>query len=155
MTSFGGQVGKLERRPVVFVLDETTDRADLVRQCLTVGHDAILGELDGGLGAWMTAGLPVASIPIVDAHEVEEVVLDVRQDNEWDAGHVPGAIHVELGDLARATTPDGPVTVMCGHGERAMTGASLLEASGHRGVSVLAGGPSDWSAATGVALEAR
>ena len=142
-------------RPVVFVLDETTDRADLVRQCLTVGHDAILGELDGGLGAWMAAGLPVASIPIVDAHEVEEVVLDVRQDNEWDAGHVPGAIHVELGDLARATTPDGPVTVMCGHGERAMTGASILETSGHRGVSVLAGGPSDWSAATGVALEAR
>ena len=39
-----------------------TDRADLVRQCLTIGHDAILGELDGGIDAWAAAGLPVASI---------------------------------------------------------------------------------------------
>ena len=53
-------------RPVVFVLDDTTDRADLVRQCLTVGHEAILGELDGGIAAWADAGLPVASIPLVE-----------------------------------------------------------------------------------------
>ena len=57
-------------RPVVFVLDDTTDRADLVRQCLTVGHEAILGELDGGLAAWADAGLPVASIPLVGPSEM-------------------------------------------------------------------------------------
>ena len=49
--------------------------------------------------------------------------------------------------------PGGAITVMCGHGERAMTGASLLEAAGHRGLSVLAGGPDDWSEATGAELE--
>ena len=38
---------------------------------------------------------------------------------------------------------------MCGHGERAMTGASILEAAGHPDVAVLAGGPADWAAATG------
>jgi rhodanese-related sulfurtransferase len=134
-------------------VDESTDRPDLVRQCLTVGHDTILGELDGGLDTWTAAGLPVASIPVVDAHGLDGTVLDVRQDNEWDAGHVPGAIHVELGDLTTATVPDGPVTVMCGHGERAMTAASLLEAGGHHRVAVLAGGPADWSAATGTALQ--
>lgn len=140
-------------RPVVFILDESIDRADLVRQCLTVGHDTVLGELDSGLDTWTAAGLPVASIPVVDAQALHGTVLDVRQDNEWDAGHLPGAIHVELGDLAQATIPDGPVTVMCGHGERAMTGASLLEAGGHHRVSVLAGGPADWSAATGTPLQ--
>lgn len=140
-------------RPVVFILDDATDRGDLVRQCLTVGHDAILGELDGGLDAWMGAGLPVASIPIVDAAGIDGSVLDVRQDTEWTAGHVPDAVHIELGDLASAAIPDGPVTVMCGHGERAMTGASLLEAAGHRAVSVLAGGPADWQDATGIDLQ--
>ena len=70
-------------------------------------------------------------------------VLDVRQDNEFAAGHVPGAVHVELGDLARAAhgVSDGPVVVMCGHGERAMGAASLLERAGHDRVAVLEGGP--------------
>jgi hydroxyacylglutathione hydrolase len=140
-------------RPVVFVLDDTTDRVDLVRQCLTIGHEAILGELDGGLSTWTDAGLPVRSIPLVDATSLAETVLDVRQDPEWAAGHLPGAIHVELGDLADSSLPGAPVTVMCGHGERAMTGASVLEAAGHRDVSVLAGGPGDWCDDTGLDLQ--
>jgi glyoxylase-like metal-dependent hydrolase (beta-lactamase superfamily II)/rhodanese-related sulfurtransferase len=140
-------------RPVVFVLDADTDRTDLVGQCLAVGHDTLLGELDGGIDAWSSAGLAVQSIPLVTAAHMTGTVLDIRQDDEWDAGHIPGAVHVELGDLAIATVPGGPVTVMCGHGERAMSGASILTATGRRDVSVLAGGPDDWSAATGVDLE--
>ena len=45
--------------------------------------------------------------------------------------------------------PPGPVTMMCGHGERAMTAASILTASGRADVSVLAGGPEDWAKVTG------
>ena len=86
-------------QPVVFVLDDDTDRADLVRQCLTIGHDAILGELAGGMAAWADAGLPVSSIPLVDPAATADTVVDVRQGPEWAAGHLPGAIHVELGAL--------------------------------------------------------
>lgn len=139
-------------RPVVFVLDDATDRADLVRQCLTIGHDSILGEVAGGMAAWAEAGLPVSSIPLVDPAAAADAVVDVRQSSEWAAGHLPNAIHVELGALREASLPDTPITVMCGHGERAMTGASLLEAAGHRDLSVLTGGPGDWSAANGVEL---
>ncbi|MGH9186413.1 MAG: MBL fold metallo-hydrolase [Acidimicrobiales bacterium] len=140
-------------RPVVFVLDDTTDRVDLMRQCLTIGHDSILGELDGGLATWVDAGLPVGAIPLVDASSMAGTVVDVRQDTEWAAGHVPGAVHVELGSLGDATLVEGRITVMCGHGERAMTGASLLEAAGRRDLSVLVGGPDDWRAATGSDLQ--
>jgi glyoxylase-like metal-dependent hydrolase (beta-lactamase superfamily II)/rhodanese-related sulfurtransferase len=140
-------------RPVVFVLDADTDRIDLVGQCLAVGHDALLGELDEGMDAWTAARLPVESIPLIPAAHMTDTVLDVRQDNEWDAGHLPGALHVELGDLADATVPTARITVMCGHGERAMSGASILTAAGHRNVSVVAGGPEDWRAATGMDLE--
>jgi hydroxyacylglutathione hydrolase len=38
---------------------------------------------------------------------------------------------------------------MCGHGERAMGAASLLEAAGHRDLVVLDGGPQDWMQVTG------
>jgi hydroxyacylglutathione hydrolase len=41
---------------------------------------------------------------------------------------------------------------MCGHGERAMTAATLLERAGRRDIAVLAGGPDDWAAATGLRL---
>lgn len=140
-------------QPVVFMLDEQTDRAGLIRDCLTIGHDILLGELRGGIDAWLTAGLPVGSIPIVSPADMTGTVLDVRQDAEWVAGHLPGAVHVELGELQGSAVPSGPVTVMCGHGERAMTGASLLEAVGHLEVSVLAGGPGDWQAFTGIELE--
>jgi glyoxylase-like metal-dependent hydrolase (beta-lactamase superfamily II)/rhodanese-related sulfurtransferase len=142
-------------RPVVFVLDEDTDRADLVRQSLTIGHEAILGELDGGLDTWTAAGLPTTSIALVDADGMRGTILDIRQTNEWDAGHVPGAIHAELGVLDPAAVPQGPVTVMCGHGERAMTAASVLQAGGHDDLAVLAGGPADWTAATGTPLVTR
>ncbi|MEX2293425.1 MAG: rhodanese-like domain-containing protein [Acidimicrobiales bacterium] len=139
-------------QPVVFVLDETSDRADLMRQCLTIGHEAILGELDGGLATWVAAGLEVGSIPLVGPSQVTDTVIDVRQDSEWAGGHLPGAVHVELGRLAGATLPGEPMTLMCGHGERAMTGASILEAAGHRDLSVLAGGPDDWHETTGINL---
>ena len=140
-------------RAVVFILDEDTDRDDLVRKCLAVGHDNLLGELHGGIDAWAEAGLLVEATPLVTADHMAGTVLDIRQRNEWDEGHVPGAIHVELGELATTVVPDDPMTVMCGHGERAMSGASILQAARHRGVSVLAGGPDDWHTATGIDLE--
>ena len=76
-------------------------------------------------------------------------IIDVRQANEYAAGHVPGARNVELGQIATVEPTAGPVTVMCGHGERAMTGASLLAARGDHDVVVLDGGPDTWSSATG------
>src|SRR5262249_55554286 len=98
------------------------------------------------------AGLPTRTIPLVAPTDIPGAVLDIRQDAEWNAGHLPAAVHVELGRLTEGNVAAGPVTLMCGHGERAMTGASILEAAGHRDLTVLVGGPEDWAAATGEGL---
>ena len=42
---------------------------------------------------------------------------------------------------------------MCGHGERAMGGASILAASGRTGIAVFNGGPADWASAAGRDVE--
>jgi rhodanese-related sulfurtransferase len=136
-------------RPIVFVLDPNQDRHELVRQCLDIGHERLVGELAGGLEAWRAAESPVETIELVDPTEMIGTIVDVRQDNEYTAGHVPGARHVELGSIRTTRLPNEPMTVMCGHGERAMTAASLLTAGGHTDVTVLAGGPDTWTAATG------
>ncbi len=139
--------------PLVFLLDHDQDRSELVRQALTVGHEHLLGEIAGGIDAWTAAGHPTASIPVVGPDAMAETVLDVRQDGEWQTGHLPGALHVELGAVRAMPLPDGPVTVMCGHGERAMTAASILANRGHAHLAVLDGGPDDWARSTERTLE--
>ena len=134
---------------VLFVLDDNQDRADLVRQARNIGYEILHGELDGGIDAWRAAGHPVATTQLVAAERSSGTVVDVRQRNEYDAGHVPGAVHTELGALLAGELPDGPLTMMCGHGERAMTAASLLEQKGNRRVSVATGGPEEWAARNG------
>jgi rhodanese-related sulfurtransferase len=93
-------------RPVVFILDEDTDRDDLVRQALTIGHDAILGELDGGLHTWIAAGHPTASIDLVDADGVRGTILDIRQSNEWAAGCSASVSSRSPAMVADARCPD-------------------------------------------------
>ncbi len=141
-------------RPAVFVLDDAQDRRELVRQCLTVGVELLAGELAGGQTAWDEAGLPSASVALVEPGRAGDTIIDVRQRDEFASGHLPGARNIELGALAAADlVGPGPVTVVCGHGERAMTGASVLARAGHDEVSVLVGGPTYWVEATGRRLE--
>lgn len=142
-------------RPLVFVVEGDQDRAELVRQCLSVGYEHLAGELDGAMAAWRADAQPEARIELVEPDALARTILDVRQRNEYDAGHVPGSVHVELGSLRDFADqlPPGPVTVMCGHGERAMSGASIIAAHGRGEVSVLRGGPEDWANATGRPLE--
>jgi hydroxyacylglutathione hydrolase len=132
-------------RPVVIVAGADQDRDEIVRQALDIGHDNIVGELDGGVDAWRAAGRTIEATPLVAPADIVGTVIDVRQRSEYETGHVPGAINIELGNLANSSLPDGPVTVMCGHGERAMTGASIVSARGHRDVSVVDGGPDTWA----------
>lgn len=139
-------------RPLVFVLDDAQDRAELVRQALKIGYEHLGGELAGGMAAWTG---PTRRIGLIDAEQTSGLVLDIRQDAEYGAGHIPGALHVELGALADGGghIDPGPLTVICGHGERAMTAASLLAATGRSDLTVAVGGPADWAAATGRPLE--
>ncbi len=131
--------------PLLFVLDAEQDRSELVRQARNVGYERLLGELDGGIDTWRAAGLPLASIPLDEVEHASGTVLDVRQAGEYVMGHIPGVRSVELGSIAEVDLAPGPVAVMCGHGERAMTAASLLARAGHRDVTVLVGGPDDWA----------
>jgi rhodanese-related sulfurtransferase len=99
------------------------------------------------MGAWQEAGLPVSTVAIRQVNEeLQGAPLDVRQASEWAGGHIPGAEHVELGSIraSAGAVPAGPLTIYCGHGERAMTAASLLEAQGRGRLAVLDGGFDAW-----------
>jgi rhodanese-related sulfurtransferase len=117
---------------------------------LKIGYENLVGELDGDMGAWRAAGLPVSTIALRLVHEeLQGSSLDVRQASELASGRIPGAQHVELGSVmaSAGAIPGGPLTIYCGHGERAMTAASLLEGQGRTSLAVLDGGFDAWRSA--------
>jgi hydroxyacylglutathione hydrolase len=137
-------------RPLLLLRDDDQDPQEILWQAAKIGCTGFVGEIEGGFEGWVAAGLPTATADLRQAFRSDEVrVLDIRQRSEYDAGHVPGAAHIELGELEHRVPDidDGPVVVMCGHGERAMSAASILERAGRENVTVLAGGPDDWAAA--------
>jgi glyoxylase-like metal-dependent hydrolase (beta-lactamase superfamily II)/rhodanese-related sulfurtransferase len=137
--------------PIVVVRNPDQDPGDILWPALNIGYHNIVGELAGGMPAWQAAGGPVTTTRLVHPDQVDGAVLDIRQDSEYATGHLPHAAHIELGDLPghADAAPDTPLTLMCGHGERAMTAASLLERAGRRDLAVLVGGAEDWAKATG------
>jgi sulfur-carrier protein adenylyltransferase/sulfurtransferase len=79
----------------------------------------------------------------------EPVVVDVREQDEWDEGHIPGAVHVPRGHLEsriERLAPDTsrPVVVYCSAGNRSAFAAKTLAELGYEDVVSLAGGFTDW-----------
>ncbi|GAB2925251.1 rhodanese-like domain-containing protein [Rhodococcus aerolatus] len=75
------------------------------------------------------------------------LLVDVREDSEWEAGHAPQAVHVPLGTLAAVDLPAGtPVVAVCRSGARS---ARAVEALAERGIEAhnLTGGMTAWAAA--------
>ncbi|MGZ8697858.1 MAG: molybdopterin-synthase adenylyltransferase MoeB [Gaiellaceae bacterium] len=79
----------------------------------------------------------------------EPIVVDVREQDEWDEGHIPGAVHVPRGHLEariERLAPDAarPVVVYCSAGNRSVFAAKTLTELGYEDVVSLAGGFTDW-----------
>ncbi|MFJ5708635.1 rhodanese-like domain-containing protein [Streptomyces sp. NPDC093105] len=135
--------------PLAFVTNDDQDLSEVVWQSYKIGYERLAGRLSGGMASWTAAGNPQTTTEFVTAERAaNRPYVDVRQESEFAAGHVPGALGIELGMLpAHAADAPAGAVVACGHGERAMTAASLLERAGRTGIAVLDGGPSDYAAA--------
>jgi rhodanese-related sulfurtransferase len=90
-------------------------------------------------------------VPSVPATAVPEdgVLLDVREDDEWTAGHAPQAVHVPMGEVPQriGEIPDGAtVHVVCRSGGRSARVTAYLNQGGRQAVNV-DGGMHAWAAA--------
>ncbi|MEV2255930.1 MBL fold metallo-hydrolase [Streptomyces sp. NPDC050147] len=140
--------------PLAFVTGDNQDLSEIVWQAYKIGYERLAGRLAGGMSAWLADGGQQNTTDYVPADQAGNApVLDIRQSAEHTAGHIPGALHIELGDLTdRAADAPAGAIVHCGHGERAMTAASLLERAGRNDLTVLDGGPDQYAAAHGLHL---
>jgi hydroxyacylglutathione hydrolase len=166
--SFGTWLGWVVEpgRPLVLVLDDPADWDEAARQALRIGaEDSLVGHLRGGFGAWADGGGPLESSGRLTVDELaarmrsagssgraadQDLVIDVRQADEYAAGHIPGSLHLTAGSLPDRLDElprDRPIVTICASGVRASVAASLLRAAGFSDVSWVASGVPAWRAA--------
>jgi hydroxyacylglutathione hydrolase len=141
--------------PLLLVLEDREHLDRTVRYFHRLGYDRISGFLKDGIVSWYNAGFPLESLPLLSVHELkariergeDQVVLDVRKEREWEAGHIAGSKHIFIGELAKrlAEIPAGkPVVVLCSIGVRAGMAASILLRAGFPEVYNVPGSITAW-----------
>lgn len=146
--------------PILLVPPSAADAEEAVRRLVRVGLDDVRGYLEGGMQAWIEAGYPLTeTAPIspaqlserLDSGDGEFLVLDVRTDAEWEAGHIEGARHLMGGWLPERLDelPENgrPLAVVCGGGYRSTVAASVLERAGRSPIWNVTGGMGAWKRA--------
>jgi hydroxyacylglutathione hydrolase len=144
-------------RPLILLAESETVLARALTALARIGLDDVAGYLLGS-DAVQASGLTLAELPNVTplelgrrlATERELAVLDVREPYEWDEGHIPGALHIpmrqvasRLGELPR----DRPIALVCRSGPRSSAVGSLLLRHGFARLLNVWGGMSGWVAA--------
>jgi rhodanese-related sulfurtransferase len=142
--------------PIV-VIAENGQEEEAVMRLGRIGFDNVAGFLEGGLEALRDRPELLGQVQRITAVALAEqlssgqppVVLDVRSEQEWEAGHVAGSLNLPLPHLRErlAELPArGPLVVHCEGGYRSAIAASLLAQSGRQDLFDLVGGFKAWTA---------
>jgi hydroxyacylglutathione hydrolase len=143
-----------DRRDILLLADDGARLRAAQRVLALIGLERVVGW--AGTTARMTWEAeigPLSRVRLVAPEAVASegrTIIDVRRTAEWDEGHVPGARHIYLGDLAARTEDlarDTPIALHCQGSTRASIAASVLPANGFTNVANLTGGYRAWTAA--------
>jgi hydroxyacylglutathione hydrolase len=157
LPAFAGWVLPYDK-PLILVLEGMDHPEKAVRYLTRIGYDRIQGYLKGGIEGWYNAGYPMESMGLVSVHQLKDMldrhepltVLDTRGQEEWESGHIEGAIHIYVGHLEQRLSEvprDKPVAVYCKTGHRAGISASILLRAGYPIVYNVPGSITAWLAA--------
>jgi len=145
-----------ERDDQTTLSDRDGDVDACVRHLGTIGLDNVRGALAGGFESWRDAGRELRHSGVITPRALNQLgnkaqVLDVREADEFDSGHIPNAKHCFVGYLPDqidelSLDRSRPVVVTCGVGHRAGVGVSVLLRAGFRDVRNLLGGMTAWKA---------
>ena len=156
---FGSKLAWLARQgeQLVLVGRDDEDAVEAASLAAAVGLRDVAGYLAGGMTSWREEALPVDRVQRMSIDEFHErwarerdqlQVLDVRERAEFEAGHIPGALHEPYHDihaLPEGLDPARPVAAVCGSGQRSAVAASLLKRFGAQDViHVTDGGVPYW-----------
>ena len=143
---------------ILLVTAGQTEVQEASEHLFRIGYDNVAGYLHSGMTNWQTAGLPLQRIAQMPVGELEDhldedelTILDVRSDQEYLNGAIPGAHHIYLPHLVDQMSAKldhtKAVATYCGSGYRASIAASLLQKHGFATVINIPGSWSAWKSA--------
>lgn len=146
------------KKPILIIADIGTEQEAAIRLG-RIGYDNLSGFLQQGMGAVKNRNKFLRGTPRLTAKELHDeissendiLIIDVRNKNEWNDGHIKHSINVPLNHLKERITeiPRDKFTVIhCQAGYRSSVACSILECEGYSNFSDLIGGYSVWIAAT-------
>jgi rhodanese-related sulfurtransferase/glyoxylase-like metal-dependent hydrolase (beta-lactamase superfamily II) len=125
----------------------------VIDESLLVGYEEFGGYLEGGVAEWEKRGLPLEHVPLLEPPAARDAIadgaaiLDVREPDEFQSGHIEGAVNVPLGSLEKNIdkVPRGrPIVTYCRIGERSTSAVSILERAGIGDLLNVKGGIVGW-----------
>ncbi|MFN2124082.1 MAG: rhodanese-like domain-containing protein [Candidatus Promineifilaceae bacterium] len=146
--------------PIILVTNHDKDAQHAIYNMAFIAlNTRVTGYLDGGMTAWMDAGKVTESLPQMDVFTLSDrlssnglQVLDVREDDEYDEGHIEVAknlsfkrIPTQLDSLG--LNKEKPLAITCATGKRSSTAASLLLRQGFKELYNVTGGMTAWESA--------
>ena len=152
--------------PIILVTKSDAEAQQCIYNMAFIGLDqSVAGYLDGGIDGWMNAGEAVQTVPQIDVHTLKYTlsvnglqVLDVRDSEEWDEGHIKGAHLMTYTSMARQLNIPGQIdtltlnreqsiAVTCATGKRSSTAISMLLQNGYKHLYNVTGGMEAWEKA--------
>lgn len=152
--------------PIILVTDQDEDAQTAIYKMAFIAlNTQVTGYLQGGVTAWMDAGQSLATVPQMDVHTLKHKlmvnglqVLDVRDQEEWDEGHIEQAHFSPYTRLVPQIT--GPalidalnlnqeqnIAITCATGKRSSTAISILLRAGYKHLYNVTGGMEAWKSA--------
>ena len=148
---------------IILVTDKDADAQKAIYNMGFIALDSsVTGFLEGGITAWMDAGNSVQTVGQMDVHSLKHrlnvnglQVLDVRDREEWDDGHIDGAHFMKYTSMERQLdipaqidklpfTKDQSIAVTCATGKRSSTAISMMLREGYKNLYNVTGGMEAW-----------
>ena len=142
-------------KPILLILEDKKYLDTAVRYLYRLGYDNLIGYLVGGIEGWYKQSLPLEHFGLISVQELNDwinqkddlFILDVREREKWDKGHIPGSVNIFSGYLENSlqeVPKDLTIIVVCNVGNRASLAASILTRAGIRNVHNVLGGMIAW-----------
>lgn len=146
------------KMPLIIVAEDIEHVREARVRLARVGHENVVGYLEGGILSWHQAGLPLSTTEQITVDELDrrikeqavDQVIDVRRPGEWQSGHIRAAKHFPLSQLAQTAEElarDRNIAVICAGGYRSSAATSVLERMGFTHITNVVGGMNAWQSA--------
>jgi len=158
-TGFATKVANVLPPDVELIVVAASDGCELeAAELLASVGLRVRGFLDGGMTAWRSERRPVQRLELIDSATLAErldngddpVILDVRDNDEFAAGRIPGSVHIPYGQLPERVSElpsERTIAAICSGGKRSGLAASILQREGFEHVVHIGhGGVGTWKA---------